>query len=299
MRYNKPAISIADQIQLLETRGLFINDRTDAEHFLSQVSYYRLAAYWWPLQSDTIQHEFKIGADFDTVIQYYNFDRELRLIVFNMIERIEIGIRTQLIYHLSFNRQDPWWFEKVAYFKDPQHWQDHLKAIKDEVKRSKEVFIENHNRKYGNDSRCPPSWKSLEIVSLGLLSKMYRNIRDSVPEKKKIAHNLRTKHPSILGSWLMAITVVRNICAHHSRLWNRSLTWPMMPNQLPLPWVDVTAVPPKKLYATICCMQYLLQSISPENRFRLRFEHLFADYPNINIQTMGFTPDWNQQPLWQ
>ena len=74
MQYNNPAISIADQIQLLESRGLIINDRASAENFLSNISYYRLAGYWWTLQSDKAQHQFKPGSDFESVIAIYNFD---------------------------------------------------------------------------------------------------------------------------------------------------------------------------------------------------------------------------------
>jgi abortive infection bacteriophage resistance protein len=299
MQYSKPAISIADQIQLLESRGLIISDRSEAEHFLTQISYYRLAGYWWPLQVDRVNHIFQTGIEFQTIIQRYNFDRELRLIVFNMIERIEVGLRTQMIYQLSC-AYGPWWFEDEQYFKDRTLWGKNLEEIKSELNRSKEVFITEHKKKYQNDLRCPPAWKSLEIVSFGLLSKLYNSLSDNLTEKEKIARDLYIVKPKFLSSWWRAISVVRNICAHHSRLWDRNLpNPPRFLSKLPNQWIDTTNVDSLSIYYTICCMQYLLQSISPKNRFRERFETLFADYPNINIQTMGFPPNWQHQALWQ
>ena len=78
MRYNKPAISIADQIQLLEHRGLLVPDHSEAKHYLSLLSYYRLAGYLWPLQSDGTNHSFTAGIDFSTIIHCCNVDHFLR-----------------------------------------------------------------------------------------------------------------------------------------------------------------------------------------------------------------------------
>ena len=300
MQYRKPAISIADQIQLLESRGMMVDDKPFAEHFLSYVSYYRLAGYWWPLQSDKVNHTFKPGSHFQTVVDLYNFDRELRLIVFNMIERIEIGIRTQLIYNLS-TTCTPWWFENANLFRNRNNWQRHLDDIKKEIQRSKEVFILEHNHKYNIDHRCPPAWKSLEVISLGLLSKLFENLRNNLPEKKQIVKNLQAGNHTFLSSWLRSISVVRNICAHHSRLWNRNL--PMPPKLLThakLPWIaDPKQVDIHSFYAALTCMHYLLQTISPGNHFKQRLTDLLQNYPNIDIKAMGFPTDWKKEALWQ
>lgn len=184
-------MDIADQIQLLESRGMTIDDKSLAEHFLVYVSYFRLAGYWWPLQSDKINHIFKPGSQFQTVIDLYNFDRELRLVVFNMIERIEIGLRTQLIYNLS-TIHGPWWFEGRHLFKNQNHWQRHLSDIKKEISRSKEVFMVEHRRKYKDDDRCPPAWKSLEVISLGLLSKLFENLIKIIYLKRSRSYRIST-----------------------------------------------------------------------------------------------------------
>jgi abortive infection bacteriophage resistance protein len=300
MQFNKPAITIAEQIQLLESRGLIIEDRIMVEHYLSQISYYRLAGYWWPLQVDKEAHIFKPDSTFQTVIDIYNFDRELRLIVFNMIERIEISIRTQLIYQLSLG-QSPWWFENSGLFKSPRHWQENLKSLDKELRRSKEVFMQEHLRKYYSDGRRPPAWKSFEIISLGLLSKFYADLKNNLLQKKKIAKKLHVGNHTYLTSWLRSLTVIRNICAHHSRLWNRNLpTPPKLLSRAPLPWIEKPdMVDVHSFYAVFICLYYLLQTVSPKNQFKHRFKGLLEKYPNIDTRAMGFPDNWETEPLWQ
>lgn len=101
MIYNKQTLTIAEQIQQLRDRGMTIYNEELAKHYLEHVSYYRLAGYWWPMQSDKVNHKFKENSRFEDVVALYNFDRELRILLFDVIEKIEISLRTKLIYHLS------------------------------------------------------------------------------------------------------------------------------------------------------------------------------------------------------
>ena len=110
MKYTKPVIDIDQQLARLRSRGLHIANEPAAKVILQNISYYRLAGYWWPMQSDKLNHLFKPKSTFDNVIALYNFDRELRILIFDVIERIEIAFRTKLIYHLSYE-VSPWWFE--------------------------------------------------------------------------------------------------------------------------------------------------------------------------------------------
>ena len=107
MIYSKTALTIDEQIAQLEARGLVIVNKAFASHCLQSMSYYRLAGYWWPMQKDAVNHSFKDGSTFEDVIFLYDFDRELRILLFDVIERIEIGLRTKMIYHLS-HEIDPW-----------------------------------------------------------------------------------------------------------------------------------------------------------------------------------------------
>ena len=140
MLYDKLPIKIDQQIAILKTRGLIFKNESKAKKYLGHISYYRLAGYWWPLQEDKENHKFKEGSTFETVIKIYNFDADLRLLLFDVIEKIEISLRTKLIYSLSLE-YDPWWFQNISLFKDSPALIKSLEKIREEVDRSKDIFI--------------------------------------------------------------------------------------------------------------------------------------------------------------
>ena len=181
---------------------------------------------------------------------------------------------------------------------------EHIKtftSLEEELERSKEVFIKDHRRKYKDDFRFPPVHKSLEITSLGTLSKLYGNLKPLVKSKDIIAKEFGTVNHTFLPSWLQSFTQIRNLCAHHSRLWNKNL--PGKPNLLPKPpfeWLKI--VPTEKefhmIYIHICCMKYLLNAIEPDNNFTHRMEELLTQYPNVDLNALGFKINWKSEPLW-
>ncbi|HEV7349096.1 Abi family protein [Telluribacter sp.] len=299
--YNKSPLTIQQQIAQLKSRGLRIEDEDKAEHVLQSISYYRLAGYWWPMQADKALHTFKSGSTFEDVIAIYNFDRELRLMVFGVIERIEIGFRTKLIYYLS-HEKSPWWFEDSTNFKDQLQHGKVVQTIDRELSQSKDIFIIEHYKNYILDTRRPPAWKTLEITSLGTISKLYGNLLPGIKAKNTIAAELGTVNHTYLPSWLLSITQIRNLCAHHSRLWNRNL--PGRPKLMPSPpnkWIN--QVPPVSeyhmLYVHLCCMKYLLNIVQPGNQFGQRLKNLLDKYPTIDPNALGMTPHWESEPLWE
>lgn len=299
MVYSKPAITVNAQLHQLKSRGMGITNHSEAKHYLRAVGYYRLEGYWWTMQSDPVNHQFRRGSQFEKVLERYNFDRELRLIAMNMIERVEVGVRTQLIYHLSLAHGSHW-FEDKQLAKHNGHWKKNLEKIRNEVTRSKEKFITEHFKIYHSDPRNPPAWKSLEVTSLGLLSKVYRNLNDRLAEKNEIAHNLGLPSHVSLVNWLHAISLLRNIIAHHCRLFERSLdVWPSLPKELSGPWMTTRNISTKSVYANLCCMKYLLHKISPDSSFSERLYSLFERYPLVKHQEVGFPANWKTQPLWK
>ncbi len=301
MIYNKAATTIQDQITRLQQRGLEIKDQAMATHFLSNISYYRLEGYWWPMQSDKVNHIFKPNSRFEDVISLYNFDRELRLLVFDVIERIEIGFRTKVIYHLSHGLT-PWWFEDAANFKNTVAHAQSLILIDRELQQSKDTFITHHYLTYHTDTRRPPAWKTFEVVSFGTLSKLYSNLQPGIKAKDTIAKDLNLVNHTYLPSWLQTIAQIRNICAHHGRLWNKNLPGrPKLLPKPPAPWL--THVPPVNdhimLYIHMCCMKYLLDVISPGNSFSLKLGELFKKYPTVDLKALGFPITWQAEPLWK
>ncbi len=277
-----------------------IEDYDLAKHYLSHISYYRLAGYWWSMQQDKVNHIFKPHSKFESIIDIYNFDSELRGIVFKAIEKIEISFRTKMIYHLSLECS-PWWFEDSNLFKNIDEHQSALRIIVSELERSKESFIKEHKDKYPHDSRKPPAWKTLEVVSFGILSKLYGNLKPSVKAKDDIAKAYLTENHTYLHSWVQGISKIRNICAHHLRLWDNNL---FSYRFLPKPkgsWLNkVPSGSDKfKLYPSLCCIKYMLNTIDPENSLSNSIISLLQSYPNINIKEIGFSDAWYLEPLWK
>lgn len=220
--YTKPPLSFADQLRLLESRGLTIPDQELALSHLSSISYYRLSAYWHSfLKRDPqgrVTGVFEAGTDFDQVMQLYEFDRHLRLVVMDAIERIEVHIRTLVTYHLghqygAFGYTDP------SNFHPRFNHADWLTKLESETRQSKDVFVEHFKSKYAGFPTLP-IWMSTEVMSLGSLSFCYTGLKNQ--DKQWIAMQLDIHHKR-LKDWLHTLTYIRNICAHHSRLWNREL----------------------------------------------------------------------------
>ena len=301
MIYQKSVTTVQEQLEQLKKRGLAVKDEQQALRQLANISYYRLAGYWWSMQSDKVNHIFKPNSKFEDAIALYNFDRELRIILFAVIERIEISLRTKLIYHLS-HEFDFWWFQRTDIFQDTKELIKTLGVLEEELERSKDIFIKEHKKKYKDDNRFPPAIKLLEITSFGGLSKLYGNLKPTVRSKDIIAAEFKTVNHTYLPSWLQTIAQIRNICAHHGRLWNKNLPGrPALLSKPPAPWLK--NVPPvtqhEKLYIHVCCMKYLLDVAEPENHFTESLSELLNKYPSVDLNALGFTSDWLSEPLWK
>lgn len=298
MTYSKKAYTIEEHILQLQGRGMLIADVELAKHYLSHVSYYRLAGYWWPMQADKVNHVFKENSKFEDVVNLYNFDRELRVLLFDVIEKIEISIRTKLIYHLS-HEFDPWWFQNPELFEDTQALVKTLATIQEEIERSKDTFIVDHKKRYKEDKRFPPAWKTLEMTSFGSLSKLYGNLKNTIQSKDIIAQELGAVNHTYLPSWLQSIAQIRNYCAHHSRLWNKNLPGtPKILSKPPNAWIKDVPSNTQQLYLHLCIMRYLLNVVVPENTFNVRLKELIDKYPNVDPNALGLKPDWEKEPLW-
>ena len=162
---------------------------------------------------------FKEGSFFDMVFTLYCFDKELRKLVSAELEKIEVAIRAKMIYELSHN-YGPYWFINPDLFSSRDELASTLKSFKREHSRTDEEFIKSFNIKYTDP--LPPSWMMLEISSFGSLSSLFQNL-NSGSDKRIIAAYFGLDDGTFI-SWLHHLTYVRNICAHHSRLWNRKMS---------------------------------------------------------------------------
>jgi abortive infection bacteriophage resistance protein len=176
MNFEKPFLTVEQQIDLLASRGLTIKDRERAKSYLSNISYYRLSAYAKYFQKkESPNHEFHEGVDFDSILNLYLFDRELRILVFDLIEKLEIAFRTQLTYCYSVKHKG-WWYEDPKYFINNFYYSKNLNKIDEEIERSSEYFITHYKKKYSSPQR-PPAWMTFEVISMGSLSKTYKNLK--------------------------------------------------------------------------------------------------------------------------
>ncbi|NVO12300.1 MAG: Abi family protein [Bacteroidales bacterium] len=298
MEFNKPALSIPDQIARLKHRGLGFADEIKAAHYLSNISFYRLRAYTYPFQDNSDpDHPFIQDIDFIDIIHLYVFDRKLRLLVFNALEKIEVAIRTKIVNEFSVIHGSHW-YEDPGKFRNTYHFQKNLQSLYDEVDRSTETFIQHYWNTY-DDPVNPPAWMCLEVISLGLLSKLFSNLEKS-PEKKRVTQEFGLKQPEILESWIHALANLRNVCAHHSRLWNRRFTIkPQIPYNTLFPFLTNTNINNNKLYAQLCCIQYLLTIINPGSTFSAQLISLLQSCPLVSLHEMGFPVGWEDEELWK
>ena len=297
MRYNKQPTDITTQLAMLRQRDLIVSDEDTALKQLASISYFRLASYWKIFETDEATHRFASGTRLEDVISLYTFDRELRSIIFTAIQDIEVALRTRIIHFFSLSH-GAFWFMDASKFNSHSIFQTCLDNMQVELSRSKEEFLQEHFAKYSSPS-MPPVWKTLEVVSFGNLSKLYANIKD-VEVKKQVAKSVGLPQYTYLESWMRSLTVLRNCCAHHARTWNRRYpAMPQLPRRLPLTWVDTQHIRPMKLYAQLCVLLYLEQSITPNSQIKDRLLSLLKAYPNTITRQMGFPRGWENEPLWQ
>ena len=279
---------------------MLFKDENQATHFLKNISYYRLKGYWWDMQKDISTHTFNDNSYFEDVIERYNFDRHLRLILFDAIERIEIALRTKMIYHLSLRYGSLWYLDNTL-VNDKNIHQQLIADLQKEFNRSQEIFIKDQKNRY--PSTDADAWKILEVASMGTLSKIYKNLSHQLPEKSAIAKEMGLNFHSELSSWLEAITYVRNIIAHHSRLWSRNMVKRPTENlnKPSGPWLDFTLLPvqSKKPFLIITSMVYLCNAVTPNHQIKIKLLLLIKDNPNIPIYKLGFLNNWEKQAIWK
>ena len=296
----KPARTVEEQLQLLKDRGMQFRSEPNALEALQNISYYRLKGYWWDMQSDRTNHTFQKESYFEDVIERYNFDRDLRIILFDAIERVEISLRTKMIYHLSLSYGSTW-YNRTDLFINIENHTENITHLNREFGYSQEIFIKDYKRRYPEEE--PEAWKIFEIASLGTLSKFYKNLNHQLPAKAKIANEMGLNLHNELSSWLEAITYVRNIIAHHSRLWSRNMVKKpvdFINNPTGL-WFDrpLIEVQKKKPFLIISILVYLCNKVMPENGVKSKILELIVNNPNVPIYKLGFLNNWNTLALWR
>ena len=293
-KYIGRALTFEEQVDLLVSQGLTVDDRPRAIHVLQNVSYARLKNYLVPLMADRATHRFKPGASFEQAYALYGFDRRLRELIFHEMEKIEISFRTRFAY-ASSEDNDGYWFEDPAYFRSEKAHGSILRKISAEIERSDNDAIVEFRKKYNNP--FPPCWLMMEATSMGILSNIYKELRPS-HVKRRIAEYYGVSD-TVLESWLHHLVYVRNTCAHHGRLWNKNLSVRGIVPDSPARWFpQLEPDHNNRVYFTLCMVKYLQDTVKPTNTFAQRLVALIDSFPMVDTRLMGFPEGWRKDPLW-
>ena len=296
-QFKKPALSIEEQLNLLKTRGLSVSDNALALHRLAHHNYYRLSVYRIPLSLPGNPDCFKPGTTFDELWSLYDFDRTLRALVTEATKQIEISARSQWAYHLA-HAYGPMAYEIPAVFHDATRLRGCLGELDEALQQSREEFVAHYKRKYGMVR--PPIWAACEVMSFGTLSRFYNNIRRDA-DRKQIAGKYRLA-AEVFSSVLHHMVYVRNICAHHARLWNRQFTITIkIPHNPDVVAQSIVRFEPQTryIYNTLVLLAYLMDIIDQHNTWGRRVRHLVHHQQFPVASHMGFPANWDQLPIWK
>ena len=298
VKYDKPALTAAQQIEQLAGRGMVFGDPERAAHYLAELNYYRLSGYWLRHEADHATHRFQPGTTFEAVLEDYVFDRGLKLLVLDAVERLEVSIRTRWAHVVGLRHGAHAHLDSALFKQRSQKW-NHPAAVArlvSGVEDSRERFICHQRNTY--DEILPPIWASVEVMSLGQISRWFSNLRHAA-DRNAIAEPYGIDEV-LLASFLHHISVVRNICAHHARFWDRELPFRAhLPRKHPEALVaSLDHAGESSAYNTLTLLAWLIGRISPGQTWVQRVDEHVAQHPPA-ADVMGFPKDFSQRLIWQ
>ena len=259
-----------EQIDLLKSRGLIIGDEDKAKFILNNINYYRFSAYLIHFKKE--DETYKENITFEHIYNLYLFDKELRNILIDMLESIEISFRTYIGY---LNKQC---------FKKEKYFESFIKKLEDEKNNHKnKLFIKHHNEKYNG---ILPIWVAVEIMSFGTLSKLYSNMLPQ--DTAYIKRELCKVNPILVNSWLHSLTHLRNVCAHYGRIYNTYF-----------PPIKVkksdrnNVINDRQVFTYILAIKHLIADKNIWNDYFIKLQALFYKYDNyVELEFLGFPENW-------
>lgn len=301
----KPFRSYSDLSALLVSRGMKITDVARAERKLGQVGYYRLSGFWYPCREflrdadnsvvmcaiskkPLRRNEFSPGTQFDSVFDIYLFDKKLRQLMLDAIERIEVHVRSVIAHEVGYH--DPMAYQDVRFVNPSQTktfttkqgrqrniWNEWLKRQGEQIDRTREDSIEWHRQRH----KAMPFWVVVEAWDFGTVSKYFEILKDS--HRNRISRRLGLTNSKILKEWLQEINTLRNRCAHHSRIWNQVSTnpLPVVPNDPYFQNLALDSNATTRLYGLIAILWYLIKAIGTNSQWICQVANVIDSKPAV------------------
>ena len=314
----KPWRDYPSLVRSLKEKGMDVPDEQWAAKKLSQIGFYRLSGFWHPcrkilppLQDSPLQSppkkasEFQSGTVFDNVIKLYIFDKKLRSLMIDAIERIEIYIRTNISHIIG--RQDPMGHENpefitpkmledyFSYGNKRNKWKEWLDTKNKKLSRNREDCIVWHRE----SNRQIPIWVAIEAWDFGTMSIYYELIKSTY--KIRISRKFELENPNILSGWLKELNTLRNRCAHHTRIWNQKTSNPIKSGGIPfLEEVLREELSKERLFGLICVIWHMLSKIAPNSTWLKKVIETMSSMPilpSCGFSTMGFPGYLSPQDL--
>lgn len=334
--YLKDWKSYQDQLTLLKSRGMIVTDEPKALDYLERIGYYRLSGYWYPFRERSeiccpldplscqkptvgknkktktdklVFDQFIQGTSFQNAVDLYVFDKKLRLLVMDAIERIEIALRVDLSHRLG--KYDKFAYLRPELFHDSfsnelipntglTSHHDWLTKHATLINRSREEFIRHNREKYGLPVAI---WVACEVWDFGTMSTLFAGMKED--DQDAIANEYGISNGRIFATWLRSLNYLRNVCAHHSRLWNRNIVdQPKLPSVQEAPSLagfhndqHRRARP----FMLLCIIQHLMRVINPSSSWGTRVKQLLQkDFPNLShlgqsLVNLGIDTYWEQR----
>lgn len=324
VEYKKPGASIESQISILERYGLTITNRDKCARVLQTIGYYRFTGFLYPFRESEKFFDVVKNREQIRVLERYRpgttdkdgqslieFDRQLRLIVLAGVEKIELALRTQIGYvtgkNSTFAQLEPAIFVESFTAKDENGYvskhDEWLRRIDERQNNSDEAFVTHFRNKYDN---LMPIWALVEIMELGQISRMYKGLNNSLATQ--ISDYFGSPNKKTFASWIASINYVRNVSAHHARLFNRKLVEaPSRPKIGKVPLLDhLRSEESSKqifgVYNAIAIMAFIIKLIDPDSAWHREMARLFRLFPvttGINVTSLGAPENWEELDLWK
>lgn len=305
--------SFDEQLALLKSRGLVVENDTAALNYLERIGYYRLSGYFYSFRELEISLEgglsykrnnrFVAGSRFEQVAQLYVFDKRLRLLALDALERIELALRVDIAYLLGERdihaHENPAclhgnFAKKVQKHTGKTKHEEWLERYHQFVYRARqEPFVAHYLNRY----QKLPIWVAIEIWDFGALSKLFSGLK--VVDQDQIASKYGLAGGQEFSGWLRGLNFVRNVSAHHSRLWNINILERARVWQTDEFWQAQNNARP---FYYFCLMQHMLRVICPNSSWAERVKQLLETFPKngaVKLADMGVPEDWQEWILWR